>query len=310
MQPLARTFFSLNEGAMDPERIVGLMVQGIEQVLQAAGQTAAQVIGAGIGFPGVVDPARGISVFPPNWGWHDVSITGMLSRRVSIPIHLDNGAKALALGELIFGGGRGASNMIVVLVGTGVGGGIITEGKLFRGSTNNAGEIGHTTLNLDGPPCRCGSQGCLEVYVGANAITSRYKEMAGPKAAELPAEQVPALKQILDEYERGSEPAARAVEEALSYLGAGLANVINAFNPERVLLGGWLGLLLSERFLPQITAGVQRYTLKQSLVKTVIQAAELGQGAVAMGGAALVLEHFFENAGETQPLIVGGRTAG
>jgi len=302
-----KDFQPLSNEHISPKQIVSMMVSGIEKVIQKANLSQKDIIGIGIGFPGLVDPVKGVSVFTPNWGWHNVSITNLLYDRLSIPMYLDNGSKALAVAEMLFGAGKGVSNITVLLVGTGVGSGIITDRKLFRGSTNNAGEFGHTTLNINGPKCRCGSHGCLEAYIGANGIINRYKEIAKDTSPVETGNQITYIQKILDEYEQGNPTAVHTVQETIHYLGVGIANLINVFNPELVLLGGWSGLKLGRKFLPQIVDTVSNYALQQSLAKTTIKLCQLAEGAVAKGAATLVLEHFFETAGESETLMIGGK---
>lgn len=298
----------LNTPKINPRQIVNGMVQGIQDVISKGNISEKEVIGAGIGFPGLVDPIKGVSVFTPNWGWHNVSITSQLRERLSIPMYIDNGAKAMAMGEMLFGAGRGVNNIAVLLVGTGVGSGIITERNLFRGSSNNAGEVGHTTLNIDGPQCRCGSRGCVEVYIGANGMISRYKELSADSSLPPVDDQMTFIKYLLAEYEAGNSAAIQTVNETIRYLGVTIANLINAFNPELFLLGGWSGLLLGSKFLSQIEEVVAQYAMQQSLGKTTIRLCQLGQGSVAKGAASLVLEHFFETAGESESMVIGGKT--
>ncbi len=304
---IGKTFHPLVDARINVNQIVLLMTDGIEEVLQKAGVAEKEVIGAGIGFPGLVDPVKGVSIFTPNWGWHSVSVTNLLRKRLSMPMYLDNGAKAMAIGEALFGAGRGVSNMAVLLVGTGVGSGIISERALFRGAANNAGEFGHTSLNADGPLCRCGSHGCVEVYIGANGIIERYNSQV-PEGRKLTSgDQIAAIQSLIDASERGDAAAVRTIDETIRYMGVSIANLINAINPELLLLGGWSGLLFGSKYLARIEDVVSKYALQQSLAKTTIRLAQLGEGAVAKGAAGLVLEHFFENAGESETLMVGGR---
>ncbi|MCE1254340.1 MAG: ROK family transcriptional regulator [Anaerolineae bacterium] len=301
---------ALTEAKISPRQIVADILQGIQEVFKHAKISEKEIIGAGIGFPGLVDPIKGVSVFTPNWGWHNVSITSQLRKQISIPMYIDNGAKAMAMGEMLFGAGRGVNNIAVLLVGTGVGSGIISERTLFRGFANNAGEIGHTTLNIDGPLCRCGSHGCVEVYIGANGIINRYRDLQPAVQPADPDNQIEFIKFLIREHEKGNPAAVAALDESIRYLGVAIANLINTFNPQLLLLGGWSGLLLGGKFLSQIEAVVTQYAMQQSLVKTTIRLCQLGQGSVAKGAASLVLEHFFETAGEAEAMVVGGKAIG
>ncbi len=300
-------FYPLSEPKIKPKQIVNGMIEGIEGVIKKAGLTEKNIIGVGIGFPGLVDPIKGVSIFTPNWGWHNVSITSALRERLSIPMYLDNGAKAMAMGEAVFGAGRGVNHVVVLLVGTGVGSGIITDRTLFRGSANNAGEFGHTTLNSEGPLCRCGSHGCMEVYIGANGIIDRYNSLIKDDQQPPRDDQIAVIKYLMNAADEGKPEAVQTINEAIHYLGVSIANLLNAVNPELLLLGGWSGLLFGGRYLAQIEEVVSHYALQQSLAKTTIRLCQLGQGSVAKGAAALVLEHFFETAGDSETVMVGGK---
>ncbi len=292
---LAKMVDPLPASPISPAQLVTAIVTDIQAVLSGARVSASAILGAGFGFPGLVDPLQGVSIFSPNWGWHNIPIASMLREQLPIPLYVDNGAKAMALAEMHFGAGKSADNLTALLVGTGVGSGIITGRTLFRGTANNAGEFGHTTLNLDGPLCRCGSHGCLEVYVGAPGIIERYYRGRQPAQAD----QIALLHQIMEDYDQRRPEAVQAVQEVIRYLGAGIANLINITNPQLLLLGGWLGSLLGEKFLPQIRESAAQYAMEQSLAGTAIQLSQLGQEAVAMGAASLALEHFFETGGES-----------
>ena len=306
-----RVHFDLAEKQITPARIVSEMVKGIDAVMNMQGIIDRNLVGIGIGFPGLVDPSRGVSVFTPNWGWHDVSITDLLREHTSVPMMLDNGAKTMAMGEALFGAGQGVNNLAVLLVGTGVGGAVISDRSLFRGAFNNAGEFGHTTLNVEGPECLCGSRGCLEVYVGANNVINRYRELVGENA-EQPSEedQIGFINYLISEAEKGNPDARKVVDETIRYLGVGMANMINVVNPQLLLLGGWSGLVFGSKYLQEIKKAASNYALQQSFTKTEIRLCQLGQESVAKGAASLLLEHFFETAGESERLVVGGRAVG
>ncbi|MEA5077031.1 MAG: ROK family transcriptional regulator [Anaerolineaceae bacterium] len=290
--------FSLNEERVEPEQVVEKISQGIQEVLSAAGIKENKVIGMGVGFPGLVDPVRGISVFTPNWGWHDVSLLKAIKRKHPFPMFLENGAKAMAMGEALFGAGKGVNNLTVLLVGTGVGCGIISDRSLFRGSMNNAGEIGHTIMELDGPVCRCGGHGCTEVYLGANGIIDRYRSLNADSDHPNRYDQIAYIQYILQKSSEGQPAAIQVVNETLRYLGVTLANLVNLLNPQLLLLGGWSGLLFGSRYLDKIKEQTAYYALAQSLAHTSIRLCELADDSVSKGAASLVLEHFFESGGE------------
>jgi predicted NBD/HSP70 family sugar kinase len=270
---------------------------GVEQLLSGSGVSRNQILGVGIGFPGLVEPESGISIFAPNWGWHDVPIASILENKLGLPMALDNGAKAMALAESLFGAGRDVGSTAVLLVGTGVGAGIIEDRALYRGAMNSAGEWGHTILELDGRLCRCGNKGCLEAYIGAPGIISRYGELVQLEDPGFISDQKEMLRSII-RAARQEDPAARTVlDDTLKYLSAGIGNLINMVNPQKVILGGWVGMMLAEEFLPNLSESVSRYALQQPFKRTVFGLCQLKEEAVAQGAATLILEKFLQTAG-------------
>jgi predicted NBD/HSP70 family sugar kinase len=184
-----------------------------------------------------------------------------------------------------FGAGRGARHAVFALVGSGVGASVVTNGVTYRGASSSAGEWGHTTLVYGGRPCRCGALGCLEAYVGAEAVIARYRQARGGRAVP-GADEESQITALLADAE--TDPAARTVlDETAGYLGAGVANLINLFNPERVVLGGWAGVALGARLLPAIRAAAARQALRQPYGQASIELGRLGVDAVALGAATL-----------------------
>jgi len=202
---------------------------------------------------------------------------------VKVPLFFDNGAKTQGQAELWFGAGRGARHAVVALVGSGVGAAVITDGRTYQGATSSAGEWGHTTIVYGGRPCRCGARGCLEAYVGAEAVLDRWKAARGGRALPGTDEQT-SLAELLSD---GGVVAERVLAQTAGYLGAGLANLVNLFNPERIVLAGWAGQALGARLLPQITAAAEERALRHPYGQTSIQLGQLGVDAVALGAATL-----------------------
>jgi predicted NBD/HSP70 family sugar kinase len=175
-----------------------------------------------------------------------------------------------------------------VLIGSGVGASLISGGTTYQGATSSAAEFGHIPVVVDGRKCRCGSAGCLEAYAGATAILERYGR---PLAA---SDQEVALAAVIAAA-RTSPEAAALLAETARYLGAGLGTLINLFNPERVILGGWAGLLLGSRLLPEIRESARQHSLRHLFAASSVGLGELGPGAVALGAATLPTEAFLNN---------------
>jgi predicted NBD/HSP70 family sugar kinase len=275
-----------------PYQIVDHLAHGLQELLRASGTSREKVLGVGISVPGLVERSGGVSVFAPNWAWQDVPLAVLLKERIDLPIYLDNPLKASAVAELWFGAGRGVQNLVTLNLGTGVGAGVIANGALYRGTTNSAGEWGHTTIVLDGRPCRCGSRGCLEAYVGAPGIIQTLRELAPGSPLLHPHDQTAAIAAIAAAARQGDPIATQVIHTTARYLGAGVANIINLFNPEVVVLGSWVGMQLGPALLPELHASVARYALSQPLGAATIQLCQLLHNPISMGAATFALEGF------------------
>ncbi|MDB5075964.1 MAG: family transcriptional regulator [Chloroflexi bacterium] len=281
-----------------PDNVVRYIVAGLDTVLADAAIPADNVVGVGVGVPGIVERAGSVHVRAPSWGWRAVPLMAMLDKEINLPIVLDNGAKAMAQAELWFGAGRGADDLVVLLIGTGIGAGIITQGALYRGATNGAGEWGHTTLTLDGRPCRCGSRGCLEAYAGAAGIMTSLREAAPRSTLLNDDDQEGTILALATAAGQGDPIAVRVLEDTTHYLGAGIANLINLVNPRRLVLGGWVGQQIGPYILPRLREIVARYALEQPLRAATVVLGQLGPNAVAKGAATLALDVFLTEAGD------------
>lgn len=281
-----------------PELAVKYVLQGLAEVISEAGVSADQVLGLGVAVAGVVEGPADAVVHAQTLGWDAVPLGAMLASRTDIPIQVDNGANTLGQAEMWFGAGRGATDAVVALVGSGVGAALVTGGSSYRGTRSSAGEWGHTTIMYGGRQCRCGAVGCLEAYVGAEGVLERYQVAGGSPAAG--GDEEAAFIALLDEV-RTSNIAAKVVEDTIGYLGAGFANLVNLFNPERIVLGGWAGLLLGERYLPELREATARNALRQPYAQVSIELCELGRDAVAMGAATLPVLRLLRDGGIPQP---------
>lgn len=277
---------------LDPRQHgVGLIVEailtGLEAVLAGSGISPATVLGIGVGVPGIVRNGPDGLVHGQTYGWESVPLGRLLRAGTSLPLHIDNGAKTMAQAELWFGTGRGAQSAVVCLIGSGVGASIVANGEAVRGSSSSAGEWGHSTVVVGGRACRCGSLGCLEAYVGAEAILDQY----GSPPAD--GDQEAALAALID-LAPTSAQATEILDKTALYLGVGIADLINLFNPERIILGGWAGLLLGEHMLPAIRAAARERSLRHLFTETSIELGRLGPDAVALGAATLPIKAFLD----------------
>ena len=261
-------------------------------VIRRLWRSEAPPVGIGVGVPGPVDSAFGVVLEPPNFlGWRRVPLGKLLHDRWGVPVKIDDDAKAAAVGEHWFGQGRGVTNLLYLSIGTGVGAGLIVQDKLYRGAHELAGEIGHTTLDLDGPQCACGNRGCLETFVSASAITARAQHLIGARALDSGLEA--ALKELHQQTVQGVRKAQDVKEVTYRYLAAGITNAVNFYDPDLIILGGllptaWPDLVVEMRSRVQGKSFgfvSDALTLVQSL---------LGTTAPLLGSASLVMQTVFE----------------
>ena len=289
MRERAKADFPLNPREHDVDVVVASFLSGLDSVLTESGIEPAAVLGMGVGIPGIVEQRPEALVHGQTYGWEAVPIERLLRAGTDLPLYIENGAKTMGQAELWFGAGRSARNAVVALIGSGVGASLISGGTTYRGATSSAAEWGHTTVMVGGRKCRCGSAGCLEAYVGAQAILERYGR---PTAGN---DEESALAALVDAAD--TEPLAAAIlDETADYLGAGIGSLINLFNPERVILGGWAGLLLGGRLLPRIRESARRHSLRHPFAATSLELGQLGPEAVALGAATLPVEVFLNGA--------------
>ena len=276
---------------LHPERAVASVAEGIESVIAQSGVPAPAVLGVGVGVPGIVEHRDTAIIHAPTIGWHAVPFEAMLRQRVDIPVRIENGANTLGQAESWFGAARDAPTAAIVLLGIGVGATLIAGTTPQQEHNLNVGEWGHTKIVVDGRPCRCGSVGCVEAYVGANALAARYAELSGEDVGG----DLEAWVAQLFENESTDEIAHRVIDETATYLGAGLANIVNLFRPARIVIGSWFGRPIDSSFVPRVRDAASRYSLELPFSQVTFAAAQLGSDAVAMGAATLPIEHFLNS---------------
>jgi len=287
-----------DEHETSPEYVVEGIGRTFEAALQRAGVRADDVLGVGVALPGIVQRASGVAVVVPHWSWHSVELDS-LRDRIGVPLVLDNPLKAIATAELWFGTGRESASMVTVNLGTGVGAGIVLEGRILRGATNSAGEWGHSLLVLDGRRCRCGRRGCVEAYVGAPGIQQTLREVApGHPLCDLEMQQE--FIEALAAASAASDPDP-AVEEVLArtarYLGSALADLVAVVDPARVTLTGWTAWALGDRLLPLTRARLEEEAPGESATGLRLEVSTVRGNSVATGVAMIALERFLGDVG-------------
>ena len=280
---------SLPTGAHRPaEQVVADMCRAVELALDKAGLTPADCASIGVGTPGTCDPERGVVVRAYNLNWFDVPVCAMLTAHFGLPARLSNDANCAALAETVAGAAVGCRNMMLITLGTGVGGGIIVDGRIVSGLGGAGGEPGHSLLVLDGEPCTCGRRGCWEVYASATALIRQGREAAAAHPTSL-LNRYPELtgRDVFDAADAGDEAAQAVLERYYVYVAAGITDLVNILSPEMVLIGGGISRQ-GERLLRPIRRYVAANCFGgENRPQPVIQAAQLGNEAGIIGAAAL-----------------------
>ncbi|MFE5022297.1 ROK family protein [Streptomyces sp. NPDC056656] len=297
---VARAEEELRPGESAPEQVVGRIAAAVGAVVTTAGpRRPPRVLGVGVTMPGQVDRERGVAVRAANWGWRDVPLTALLAERFPYPVHLDNPLRAATLAELWFGAARGRDDSVVINLGTGVGAGLALGGSLHRGVTNSAGEWGHTTLVLDGRPCRCGDSGCVEAYVGAPAIMRTLRELAPESTLSTDDDQTSTIGALGRAAAGGDPVALRVVRETARHLGAAVADLVNLLNPEVIVLSSWVAAALGTPLLTEVREAVARHALGSPFAATEIVLSPIPTDPVSLGAATFALEGVLSSPGLT-----------
>lgn len=265
------------------DRIVRMIDTVIAETIAQTGARRDDMIGIGVGAPGPLDRARGIVVTTPNLGWTNFPLRDAIAERTRLPVRIDNDANCATLGEWWLGAAQGARNVIGMTIGTGIGGGVILGGRLYHGSSDVAGEIGHATIDITGRRCKCGNYGCLEAYASGPSIADRAREaltdddslmvrLAGGDASRITAATV------YEAAKRGDDVALDVVRETSRFLGAGVANLLNIFNPDVVVICGGVTQAGETLFAPL------RREVRKRAFKSAVDACDIVPGVLVAAG--------------------------
>ena len=269
------------------------MVECATGALEEAGLSFDDVNTIGVGVPGAVDAENGVVVYCSNIKFRNTPLAAMIKERTGKPVYIHNDANVAAYGEVVAGAAKGCKNVVVITLGTGVGGGVIIDGKIYSGFNSFGGELGHTVIVHNGEPCPCGRRGCLESYASATALIKQTRESIKTHTESRLWNICPDISQIngktaFDAMRAGSKAGAEVVNKYINYLGCGLTNFINIFQPEMLLIGGGIskeGETLLEP-LRKILA-VETYGSSMDAPKTKIGVCTLRNDAGTIGAANL-----------------------
>ena len=275
-------------------KVIDRIARCVKKAVDRAELETSQIGAIGLGSPGPLDPETGVIIFAPNLGWSNVPLKAELEARLSITTFVDNDVNVGTLGEAVFGAGQGVKNLVGIFVGTGIGGGIILDAKLFHGANKTAGEVGHIIVKADGPQCGCGNFGCLEAVASRTAITRQLRKAIlkkGKKSIlpELNGGNLDLIRSgaLAKAVSQGDKLTMKIMRRVEKYLGIGVASVVNFLNPEMVVLGGGVVEAMGDSFLDGIRHATARYALPNTMNGVQIVPAKLGDNAGVIGGAVL-----------------------
>ena len=269
--------------------VLGRIVQSIDEVIVGSSTSIDEIEAIGIGSPGPLDAKKGIIITTPNLPFKDYNLVQPLKEKYNIPVYLDNDANAAAIGEYMFGAGKGKNSIVYFTVSTGVGGGAVLDGKVYRGHTSNALEIGHTTVDPNGPRCNCGNLGCLEAMSSGTAIAKKGKEAVSTNVeTSLKKHDTVTSYEVFKEAEAGDEVAKDIIDNALTYLGIGVANAIATFDPEMIIIGGGVSKA-GDIVFDTLKKVVNKRCFKSMAESCEIVPAGLGSDAGVVGAVALAI---------------------
>ncbi len=282
--------------ATSPERFIACLSEAILETMPADPRDMRRIIGIGVGCPGLA--SRGVLHYSSSLDLEDVAVASPLRRKFKAEVVLDNDMNVRALAENQFGSGCGFRNMIYVSIDEGIGAGILIDGNVYRGVAGGSGEFGHMTVDVNGPQCKCGNRGCLGVMAGGRAMRAQAVRLVDQGAKTLLESLCEGdstrltLDHLFQAIEAGDRVGAAIFDDAMTYLGAAMANLVNLFAPECIVLGGGLVERAGPKVMAAVKEGVRRRALPVQGDRVQIRTSELGDRAGVVGAAAMVIQRF------------------
>ncbi|MDW7650241.1 MAG: ROK family protein [Bacillota bacterium] len=284
-----------------PDVIIGQIAESVREVLSRAGKETGTLTAAGVCAAGFFDWKKRVLVHSPNMpGWNNVPLEDKLSAQLGIPVLAENDANAAALGEACRGAGHGSRDVVFITVSTGIGAGLVLDGRIYRGTSGFAGEAGHMVVKPDGPLCGCGRYGCLETVASGTAIakaaTRIIKSGRRTQMAEMANGEEIKAPQVFAAARSGDKAAQDVLAEAIYYLGIGLVNLINLFNPEVLVIGGGVSQAGDDLFIP-LRKIIQENAVPPAAASVTLRPAKLGVEAGVAGMLALLQQEKYRKEG-------------
>ncbi|MGM0508090.1 MAG: ROK family protein [Fusobacteriota bacterium] len=273
------------------EEVFKRICKVIDKLIDEAGNKK-MISGIGAGAPGIISENDGIIITSPNLPWKNYNLKEKIQEEYNIPFYLENDVNVGILGEWRYGAGKGADNLIGMFIGTGIGGGLVLDGSLYKGNIGGAGEIGHISVNPDGPVCGCNSKGCIETLASKTGML-REIEARIKRGEETILEELLEGKKILkssylkEGYDKKDRVTLEILEDSCKYIGVGVASLINILNPDVIVFGGGIMEKLGEELLSKIRNYANRYAMKELLNSCEFKVASLGDDAPLFGGLEL-----------------------
>lgn len=280
-----------SEGA---EAVLGRIVSTIRRVMSNGCMTNSDVVGIGMGIPGLHDRHQGVVLTSPNLKWENVPVRQWIGTAIGTEVYMDGDVRVAAIGEKYFGAAGGCDNFVFITLGTGIGSGVFIDGELYRGPGGYAGEVGHQTIVENGPLCGCGNYGCVETLAGNGGIVRRAIEALEKEEAPLllqevggePANITPAA--LYRAAQAGCSVSRRVLSDTGYYVGTAMANLVNVLNPERIIVGGGVAQA-GEMILGPMRETIRKRAMRPNAGMVRVIPAQLGRNAGLLGAAAMVL---------------------
>jgi predicted NBD/HSP70 family sugar kinase len=283
----------------DPAQVVEDLAQMVLSFIREQKIAKKQLLGIGIGLAGIVDAENGVLRQSPIYGWDNVPLRDLLQSKLHIPVYIENDVNTLTLTEKWFGHGQGMDHFLIVTVGRGVGLGIVVNGQFYRGQSGGAGEFGHMAIQADGPLCACGKRGCLEAYVGDPGLIRTAQEVAARGKLSTSVDNVDDLISLA---RSGEKAAIQIFEQAGGILGLAIANLINLFNPKKIIISGE-GTREGDFLFGSMQESIRQNTMPGLFDPDIVEIEPWGDDAWARGAAGLVLREVFESPIHKRPSV-------